>query len=143
MNAKLSVMAQPKERRVKLYFVRQDGSRSCPDTVDDRKGDPKLVQQHSDHPDGFRIVWNTHVNDHRMSVRWRCAILGQRLSHRDFLVYVAVAVTALPRTATVADAKLRDIKGAFEPFFKPFLSIFERVLNPPKLLGYDGGTSGA
>ena len=34
------------------------------------------------------------------------------------------------------------IKGAFGRFFKPFLSIFERVPSPPKLLGYDGETPG-
>jgi hypothetical protein len=68
MSAKLSVMAQPKQRRVKPHFVLQDGCRSRPYPVNDRKGDPVLVHQHSDHPDGFRKVWNTHENDHRVSV---------------------------------------------------------------------------
>jgi hypothetical protein len=61
-------MAQSKQRWIKLYFVRQDGGRSRPYPVNDRKGIPILVQQHSDHSDGFRIVWNTHENDHRVSV---------------------------------------------------------------------------
>jgi hypothetical protein len=68
VNAKLSVMAQPKQRRVKPHFVWQDGCRSRPNPVNDRKRDPILVHQHSDHPDRFRIVWNTHENDHRVSV---------------------------------------------------------------------------
>ena len=68
VSAKLSVMAQPKQRRVKLNFLWQDGRCSRPYPVNDRKGYPVVVQQHSDHPDGFRIVWNTHENDHRSSV---------------------------------------------------------------------------